>query len=103
MEQSGSRNQAECPDDYIATGPTLEMPIKRLVKSHIIGTLWAQGIAVGSPASTGTESFCGETVWMWDGSSWGFSSMSEGCGSTGSPPSHDGGYNGDVATTQCPC
>ncbi len=103
VEQSGSRNQAECPDDYIATGPTLEMPIKRLVKSHIIGTLWAQGIAVGSPASTGTESFCGETVWMWDGSSWGFSSMSEGCGSTGSPPSHDGGYNGDVATTQCPC
>ena len=103
VTQTGARNQAECPDDYQATGPVLEMPIKRLIDSQNIGTLWANALGA-SPSGSGVTSFCGEIVWMWDGSSWSESSRSETCASSGgSAPTVDGDYNGDVATTQCPC
>ena len=103
IQESGSDAGGDCPSNYIAVGDVIEMPVKRLVVSSDTQFVHATNLATRSPASTGTESFCGETIWMWDGSDWYVSSTGEGCGSTGNPPSKDGDYNGDVATTQCPC
>ena len=103
IQESGSDAGGDCPSNYIAVGDVIEMPVKRLVVSSDTQFVHATNLTTRSPASTGTESFCGETIWMWGGSEWHVSNTGEGCGSTGDPPSQDGAYNGDVATTQCPC